>query len=446
MEITVYGAGYVGLVTGLCLADAGNHVLVVDVNEEKIHKLQQGVPTIHESGIEPLLKDTLSSNNIRFTTSHIEGVAFGQYQIIAVDTPSNPDGTSNTKNVLNIAERMGALINEKKVVIVKSTVPVGTTDKVKSIIEEGLNERAKTLPVTVVFNPEFLKEGVAISDFQRPDRIIIGIEAGQPSVEEKLKLLFAPFNRNHNRLMFMDTRSAELTKYTANAMLATKISFINEISLLADELGADIEQVRLGIGADPRIGYDFIYAGCGYGGSCFPKDLDALNTMMRQADIEPLLISAVQSINVRQMQAFFSKIKQYFNHDLTNKRIALWGLSFKPGTDDIREAPSHSLMEALWKAGATVMAYDPIAMPACKLRYGNHPELLFCDSANHALEDADALVIVTEWREFRSPDFTLIREKLKNPVIFDGRNIYDVNELREVGITYYGIGRSNVNV
>lgn len=439
MNITIFGSGYVGLVTGACLAEVGNHVLCIDIDEQKIDKLLQGQIPIYEPGLEPLVRDNVRAGRLDFSTDIAKGVAHGLFQFIAVGTPPDEDGSADLRYVLDVARSIGRYMDDYRIIVDKSTVPVGTADKVRDVTREELNKRGKHLEFDVVSNPEFLKEGAALEDFMKPDRIIIGTD--NPRTTELLKVLYAPFNRSHQRVVAMDIRSAELTKYAANAMLATKISFMNELANLADRLGADIEQVRIGIGSDPRIGYHFIYPGCGYGGSCFPKDVKALERTARETGYHAELLEAVENVNGRQKQVLFEKISQHFATRLEGKTFAIWGLAFKPNTDDIREASSRSLMESLWQAGARVRAYDPEAREEIQRCYGDRQELTLCENPMDALQDADALVVVTEWNEFRSPDFQRIKTLLKAPVIFDGRNIYDPQILSGSGFHYYAIGR-----
>lgn len=439
MNITIFGSGYVGLVTGACLAEAGNHVVCVDTDAAKVEKLRQGVPPIHEPGIEVLLANNLAAGRLRFTTDAREGVLHGVVQFIAVGTPPDEDGTADLQYVLAVAKTIGEHMEDHKILIDKSTVPVGTADKVRATVAETLAKRGLDLPFDVVSNPEFLKEGAAVEDFNRPDRIIIGTE--NPAVMETMRELYAPFNRNHNKLIIMDIRSAELTKYAANAMLATKISFMNEIANLAEKVGADIEQVRVGIGSDPRIGFHFIYPGCGFGGSCFPKDVLALLRTAQGEGMEADLLQAVMTVNDRQRLVLFDKIHRRYQGNLQGKTLALWGLAFKPNTDDMREAPSRTLMEALWDAGAKVQAYDPKAHEEAQRIYGDRADLTLCDNPEAALENADALVIVTEWKPFRSPNFALIKSRLRDPLIFDGRNLYDPERMEKLGFEYHAIGR-----
>jgi UDPglucose 6-dehydrogenase len=441
MKITIFGSGYVGLVTGACLADAGNTVVCVDVDPRKIERLNQGDVPIHEPGLDALIETNRAKGRLRFTTDAAEGVAHGLFQMIAVGTPPDEDGSADLQYVLAVARTIATHMTEYKVVITKSTVPVGTADKVRAALVGQLAERGVAHEFDVVSNPEFLKEGAAISDFMRPDRVVVGTE--KPQVTELMRALYEPFTRNHERLIAMDIRSAELTKYAANALLATKISFMNEIANLAELVGADIEKVRIGIGSDPRIGYHFIYPGVGYGGSCFPKDVQALERSARSRGYEPLILSAVEAVNARQKTVLFQKIAAHYRGDLAGKTFAVWGLSFKPNTDDMREAPSRVLLEALWAAGARVRAYDPVAMDETRRIYGERADLTFCSTMESALAGADALAIVTEWREFRSPDFDALKAALVTPVIFDGRNLYDPALMRRFGFTYYGIGRGD---
>lgn len=439
MNVTVFGSGYVGLVTGACLAEVGNHVMCVDVDPAKIDLLNNGGIPIYEPGLEEMVARNRESGRLKFTTNAKEGVDFGLFQFIAVGTPPDEDGSADLQYVLAVAQSVAEHMGEYKVLIDKSTVPVGTADKVTETVRNTLAARGATTEFDVVSNPEFLKEGAALDDFMRPDRIIVGVE--NPRTAELLRALYAPFNRNHDRLVVMDVRSAELTKYAANAMLATKISFMNELSNIAERVGADIEKVRVGIGSDPRIGYQFIYPGCGYGGSCFPKDVRALEQIALAHDYQPELLHAVEAVNFRQKEVLFDKINAHFNGDLQGKTIALWGLAFKPNTDDMREASSRNLMEALWAAGARVRAFDPVAMEEAKRLYGNQDGLELCDNADDTLEGADALAVVTEWIAFRSPNFEQLANKLTSPAIFDGRNIYDPEVVTKAGLDYYSIGR-----
>ncbi len=443
MKVTVYGSGYVGLVTGTCLAEVGNDVLCVDIDERKTAMLKNGEIPIFEPGLEALVTKNIEAGRLNFTIDPAEGVAHGLFQFIAVGTPPDEDGSADLQYVLAVANSIGEHMEEYRVIIDKSTVPVGTADKVRDKVSEIQKSRGVEVEFDVVSNPEFLKEGAAIDDFMKPDRIVIGTD--NPRTTELLRALYAPFNRSHDRLVAMDIRSAELTKYAANAMLATKISFMNELSNLAERLGADIEKVRAGIGSDPRIGYHFIYPGCGYGGSCFPKDVQALERTANEIGYDAQLLSAVEAVNHRQKEVLFAKISKHFDGDLQGKTFALWGLAFKPNTDDMRAAPSRTLMEALWAAGAKVQAFDPEAMDEARRIYGERDDLSLVDSAEAALEEADALVTVTEWNVFRSPDFTFIKEQLNQPVIFDGRNMYDPQQLKTEGIAYYSIGRDTAH-
>ena len=438
MRITIFGSGYVGLVSGACLADAGNHVLCVDVDERKIALLTRGEVPIHEPGLDALVKRGAAAGRLRFTTDAREGVEHGLFQLIAVGTPPDEDGSADLRHVLTVARTIGEHMKEYKVVVTKSTVPVGTADKVRTAVRESLSGRRAAIDFDMVSNPEFLKEGAAIADFMKPDRVVIGTDS--PRAADLMRTLYEPFTRNRDRMVEMDVRSAELTKYAANSMLATKISFMNELANLAERFGADIESVRLGIGSDPRIGYGFIYPGAGYGGSCFPKDVQALQRSAREVGYEARILGAVESVNNSQKHILFEKIKTHFR-ELRGKTIALWGLAFKPNTDDMREAPSRVLMEALWAAGAKVRAYDPVAMPECRRLYGERADLELCNTGPEALGGADALAIVTEWKEFRSPDFEAMKAALRAPVIFDGRNLYEPKLVRDAGIDYQPIGR-----
>jgi UDPglucose 6-dehydrogenase len=439
MRVTIFGSGYVGLVTGACLADAGNDVLCVDIDAKKIENLKQGIIPIHEPGLDALIKANIEAERLKFTTSAKEGVEHGLFQLIAVGTPPDEDGSADLKYVLAVARSIGQHMNEYKVVITKSTVPVGTSDKVRGAVAETLKARGVDVEYDVVSNPEFLKEGAAIEDFMRPDRVVVGTD--NPRVTELLRALYDPFTRSREKLIIMDLRSAELTKYAANAMLATKISFMNELANLAERFGADIEKVRVGIGSDPRIGYHFIYPGLGYGGSCFPKDVQALARSARGVGYEPRLLDSVESVNKTQKQVLFDKISKHFGGKLQGRTFAVWGLAFKPGTDDMREAPSRVLLEQLWKAGARVRAFDPAAMHESRRIFGERNDLVLCARARETLEGADALCIVTEWKEFRSPDFDNLKKQLKSPVIFDGRNLYDPAMMTKQGFKYYAIGR-----
>jgi UDPglucose 6-dehydrogenase len=439
MKITVFGSGYVGLVTGACLAEVGNQVVCMDIDAEKVAKLQQGVIPIFEPGLGAMVMENQAAGRLKFTTDAKEAVAHGLFQFIAVGTPPDEDGSADLRYVLAVAESIAEHMADYRVVIDKSTVPVGTADKVKAKIGEVLAKRGERIEFDVVSNPEFLKEGAALNDFMRPDRIIIGVD--NPRTAELLKALYAPFNRNHDRIITMDVRSAELTKYAANAMLATKISFMNELANLAEFLGADIEQVRQGIGSDSRIGYSFIYPGCGYGGSCFPKDVKALERTAREQGYHAELLNAVENVNNRQKNRLFEKISKHYEDKLEGKVIGLWGLAFKPDTDDMREAPSRVVIDSLIQAGAVVQAYDPEALAEAKRIYGGNASLRLCTSPEAALEQADALVIVTEWKEFRSPDFDALSRALRDKIVFDGRNMYEPAFVRRSGLDYHAIGR-----
>ncbi|MCX7101439.1 MAG: UDP-glucose/GDP-mannose dehydrogenase family protein [Methylobacter sp.] len=441
MKVTIFGSGYVGLVTGVCLAEVGNDVICIDIDQGKIENLKKGIIPIYEPGLAALVVENQQAGRLKFTTDIQEAVSHGTFQFIAVGTPPDEDGAADLQYVLAVSKSIAEHMTEYRIVVDKSTVPVGTADKVKDVMLEVLNERGVEIDFDVVSNPEFLKEGAAITDFMKPDRIVVGTD--NPRTAELLKALYAPFNRSHERVIIMDIRSAELTKYAANAMLATKISFMNELANLAELLGADIEQVRNGIGSDSRIGYSFIYPGCGYGGSCFPKDVKALERTAQQVGYKAELLSAVENVNDRQKQVIFNKVLQHYNGEVKGKVFALWGLSFKPKTDDMREAPSRVILEALIQAGATVQAFDPEAMDEAKRLYGTYGGLTLVESADGALQGANALIVVTEWKNFWSPDFEHIKQTLKDAVIFDGRNLYQPALLKKQGITYYGIGRSN---
>jgi UDPglucose 6-dehydrogenase len=443
MKITVFGIGYVGLVQGTCLAEAGHEVVCVDVDAKRVENLKKGMIPIYEPGLEPMVKANYESGRLSFTTDAAEAVAHGDIQFIAVGTPPDEDGSADLKYVLTVARTIAENMNRHTIVVNKSTVPVGTADRVTAAIKEVLDKRADaSLTFDVVSNPEFLKEGAAVNDCMRPDRIVIGTESA--SSIEALRELYEPFNRNHEKIIQMDVRSAELTKYAANCMLATKISFMNEIANLAELLGADIEAVRHGIGSDPRIGYQFIYPGVGYGGSCFPKDVQALIRTAHDIDFDAKVLKAVEARNYEQKTTLFSKIHAHYNGDLKGKTFAVWGLSFKPNTDDMREAPSRVLMEALWEAGAKVQAYDPEAMEETQRIYAGQDSLTLCGTKESALKGADALAIVTEWQPFRVPDFDNIKQQLTDPVIFDGRNLFEPKRMQKKGITYYSVGRNPV--
>ncbi len=440
MKVTVVGTGYVGLVSGTCLAEVGNDVLCLDVDPEKIRILNEGGIPIFEPGLLDMVKRNVAAGRLRFTTDVEQAVAHGTIQFIAVGTPPDEDGSADLQYVLAAARNIGRHMGDYKVVVDKSTVPVGTGDKVRAAIADELKARGADIAYSVVSNPEFLKEGAAVEDFMRPDRIVVGAE--DERAIELMRALYAPFQRNHERLIVMDVRSAELTKYAANAMLATRISFMNELANLAEKLGADIEQVRQGIGSDPRIGYHFLYPGCGYGGSCFPKDVQALQRTARlDAGMEMKVLNAVEDANDAQKHVLTAKTVKRFGNDLSGRKFAVWGLAFKPNTDDMREAPSRYLLADLFAAGATVVAYDPVAMHEARRVFGDEPRLSYAESPMAALDGADALLIVTEWKEFRSPDFEAIKAKLKQPVIFDGRNLYEPKQVRQFGIDYQAIGR-----
>jgi UDPglucose 6-dehydrogenase len=442
LRVTIFGSGYVGLVTGACLADAGNHVVCVDVDAGKIARLNKGEVPIHEPGLDALIRRNSEAGRLEFTTDAAKGVAHGLFQILAVGTPPGEDGSADLKYILDVARTIGTHLDRYVIVTTKSTVPVGTSDKVRAELERALKARGAEVDFDVVSNPEFLKEGAAIDDFMKPDRVVIGTD--NPRTVELLRTLYEPFTRQHDRLVVMDVRSAELTKYAANAMLATKISFMNELANVAERVGADIEKVRVGIGSDPRIGYSFIYPGAGYGGSCFPKDVQALVRTAQGVGYKPQLLEAVEGVNKNQKSFLASKVRKYFGGDLKGKRIALWGLAFKPNTDDMREAPSLTVIRELTAAGATVAAFDPVASEEAKRILADVPGVSFVTEAYQALAGADALVIVTEWKEFRSPDFDRIKASLRQPVIFDGRNLYNPAVLEKQGIAYYGIGRGRV--
>ena len=443
MRLTIFGSGYVGLVTGACMAEMGNHVVCYDIDEDKIARLNKGEIPIYEPGLEAYIERNVEAGRLEFTTDAKKAVDHGLFQFISVGTPPDEDGSADLQHVLAVARSIGENMDDYRIVVDKSTVPVGTADKVRAQILGELKKRGKPIEFDVVSNPEFLKEGDAIGDFMKPDRIIVGTD--NPRTTELLKSLYEPFNRNHDRVISMDIRSAELTKYAANAMLATKISFMNELANLAERFGADIEHVRHGIGSDPRIGYQFIYPGAGYGGSCFPKDVQALAKSAADSGYEATLLNAVEDVNIRQKLRIFEKIHEHYDGDLKGKTIALWGLSFKPRTDDMRAAPSRVVMESLWEAGANVRAYDPEAMEEAARIYPDQDGLELCETAYGALDGCDALVIITEWQEFRSPDFDHVKEALTEPLIFDGRNLFDPGLLKTMGITYYAIGRGNTN-
>ncbi|WP_010628772.1 UDP-glucose/GDP-mannose dehydrogenase family protein [Halomonas sp. KM-1] len=441
MNVTVFGTGYVGLVTGACLADVGHDVMCMDIDADKIARLERGEIPIYEPGLEAMVKQNVAAGRLRFTTEAAKAVAFGKLQFIAVGTPPDEDGSADLQYVLAVAKTIGEHMNDYKVVINKSTVPVGTADKVRAAIASALEARGEQAEFDVCSNPEFLKEGSAIEDFTHGARIVVGTDSER--VKALMRECYAPYNRLRDKLMFMDIRAAELTKYAANAMLATKISFMNEIANLAERLGADVEQVRHGIGSDPRIGYYFIYPGCGYGGSCFPKDVQALARTANQVGYEPKLLNAVDAVNQRQKQTLFNKLMQAFDSDLQGKTIALWGLAFKPETDDMRDAPSRMLMEALWEAGAKVQAYDPQAMRECRRIYGDRDDLVLVADRIQAVKGADALAICTEWKDFRAVDFDWLKQQLATPVIVDGRNLFEPMRVKQAGLLYFGVGRGD---
>ena len=441
MRVAIFGTGYVGLVTGTCLAEVGHDVVCVDVDAAKVEGLERGVVPIYEPGLEPMVKANHAIGRLKFTTDAAAAIAHGDVVFIAVGTPPDEDGSADLQYVLAVADTIGAHMDRPLVVVDKSTVPVGTADKVRDRIAGVLARRGVEIAFDVVSNPEFLKEGAAVEDCMRPDRIVIG--ADNPRAVERLRRLYAPFNRNHDRIVTMDVRSAELTKYAANAMLATKISFMNEIANIAEKVGADVEQVRRGIGSDPRIGWHFIYPGAGYGGSCFPKDVQALARTAQQHGYEAALLDAVEAVNDRQKDHLFELMVRHYGSAaaLAGKTVAVWGLAFKPNTDDMREASSRRLLERLWAAGARVRAFDPEAMGETARIYGERDDLALCASAMQALEGADALAVVTEWKQFRGLDFAALRDRLADAVLFDGRNLYAPDEVEESGIAYWGIGR-----
>jgi UDPglucose 6-dehydrogenase len=439
MKVTVIGTGYVGLVSGACLADLGNEVICLDLDKAKIDLLNAGGIPIHEPGLQPVVRRNVEAGRLRFTTDIEAAVRHGQFQFIAVGTPPDEDGSADLRHVLAAARNVGRYMSEYRLVADKSTVPVGTADLVRQAIQEELLKRSVQIPFSVVSNPEFLKEGAAVEDFLKPDRIVIG--ADDERATQLMRQLYAPFQRNHERMLVMDVKSAELTKYAANAMLATRISFMNELANLAERLGANIEQVRRGIGSDPRIGYDFLYAGCGYGGSCFPKDVQALQRTAEQHGAQLELLKAVEQVNSAQKSVLLTKLTTRLGERLDGRRLALWGLAFKPNTDDMREAPSRHVIDGALARGASVVAYDPVAGGEARRIYSNEPRLSYADTPLAALDGADALLIVTEWKEFRSPDFDAVKKRLKLPLIFDGRNLYDPAVVRSAGLEYFSIGR-----
>ncbi len=442
MRVTVVGTGYVGLVSGTCLADVGNDVLCIDSDEKKIAGLRDGEIPIFEPGLDELVQRNTSAGRLRFSTDLAEGVAHGEVVFIAVGTPPDEDGAADLQHVLAVAHGIGTVLEDYRVIVNKSTVPVGTADKVKNAIQKALTSRNQEVDFSVVSNPEFLKEGAAIEDFLKPDRIVVGI-ADERS-KEIMRELYAPFNRNHERLLFMDIRSAELTKYAANAMLATKISFMNELANIAERVGADIETVRLGIGSDPRIGYHFIYPGCGYGGSCFPKDVKALAHTATENAYEARLLNAVEAVNEDQKASLLGKVCDHFGQDLSGLNFGVWGLSFKPNTDDMREAPSLTVISGLLERGAIVLGYDPVAGPEAQRHFENDKGFSLAEDMYGASENADALILLTEWKEFRAPDMGRLLSNLRTPVIFDGRNVFDPAVMKRLGARYYSIGRRPV--
>ncbi len=442
MRVTIFGSGYVGLVTAACFAERGNHVVCVDKDKAKVARLRQGRIPIYEPGLETLVQRNSKGGRLQFTTDAAAGVAHGVLIFVAVGTPQSEDGAADMQYVLDVARTIGQHLDGYRLIVDKSTVPVGTADRVRAGIEAELKKRKVRHEFDVVSNPEFLKEGAAVEDFMKPDRIVVG--ADHPRAVKYLRELYAPFNRNHDKLIVMSARSAELTKYAANAMLATKISLMNELANIAEQVGADIEQVRIGIGSDSRIGFQFIYPGCGYGGSCFPKDVKALAKTAESSGYEPALIQSVDQLNVRQKRRFYEKIRGYFGKKLKGRTIALWGLAFKPNTDDMREAPSRVVIEGLLADGARVRAYDPEAGHAARRLYKGQASITICDSAEQAADGADALAVLTEWNEFRSPDFPGLKKLLKSPVIFDGRNLYEPDMLADYGFDYFPVGRKQV--
>ena len=441
MRVAIFGTGYVGLVTGTCLAEVGHHVVCVDVDAAKVEGLKNGVIPIYEPGLEPMVKANHAAGRLHFSTDAAGAVAHGEIVFIAVGTPPDEDGSADLQYVLAVARTIGRHIDRPVVVVDKSTVPVGTADRVRAAIAAELEARGVEIAFDVVSNPEFLKEGDAVADCMRPDRIVIG--ADSPAAVARMRRLYAPFNRNHDRFVVMDVRSAELTKYAANAMLATKISFMNEIANIAEQVGADVEHVRKGIGSDPRIGWHFIYPGAGYGGSCFPKDVQALAKTAQQHGVQPRLLAAVEAVNEAQKGHLCELAVRHYGgaEKLRGKTFAVWGLAFKPNTDDMREASSRRLLQQLWDAGAKLRAYDPEAMAETRRIFGERGDLVLCDSAAAAVDGADALIVVTEWKQFRSPDFARLKSGLADAVVFDGRNMYEPAEVEAAGLAYYGIGR-----
>jgi UDPglucose 6-dehydrogenase len=445
MKVTIFGSGYVGLVSGACLADAGNHVICVDIDGERIEQLNRGEVPIHEPGLADLIRRNREAGRLEFTTDEVRAVDHGLFQLIAVGTPADEDGSADLRHVLAVARAIGQRLARYAIVVTKSTVPVGTADKVRREVQSAVAERKLSIEFDVVSNPEFLKEGAAIEDFMRPDRVVVGTD--NPRTTELIRALYEPFTRNHDRLVVMDIRSAELTKYAANAMLATKISFMNELAAVAERVGADIEKVRIGIGSDPRIGYSFIYPGVGYGGSCFPKDVKALIRSAQHVGHHAELLRAVESVNERQKTVLVAKLRTHFQDQLAGKTFALWGLAFKPNTDDMREAPSRVIIDELLQAGAHVRAYDPVARNEARRIFATHPkaqQLVFCKDAYEAAQGSAALLIATEWKEFRSPDYDRLKALLSEPLIFDGRNLYDPGLMERLGLQYFAIGRARV--
>ncbi len=439
MKITIHGSGYVGLVTGACLAEVGHDVLLMDVDEGKINALRKGEIPIYEPGLDQIFAEARQLGRVDFTTDIDRAVAHAPVHFIAVGTPPDEDGSADLTHVMTVAENIARRMKERTLIINKSTVPVGTGDLVERRVREVLAERGVDVPFAVVSNPEFLKEGAAIEDFRKPDRVVVGSEDDWAT--EIMREIYRPFSKNYEKLMVMGRRTAELVKYASNAFLATKISFMNELAAIAEKVGADIELVRLGMGADRRIGYHFIYPGCGYGGSCFPKDVKALIHMAREKGVEPRILEAVEARNEIQKRLLFDRVRERFGDDLSGRVFAIWGLSFKPETDDMREAPSRVIMENLWKAGAVTRVHDPVAMNECRRIYGEHDRIVYCSSPEEAVDGADALIVVTEWTLYRSPDFKALKERMRCPVIFDGRNIYDPPQVRALGYEYHAIGR-----
>lgn len=439
MKITIIGSGYVGLVSGACFADLGNDVLCLDLDAAKVANLQAGEIPIYEPGLESLVRHNIAAGRLRFTTDIEDSVDHGAVQFIAVGTPADQDGSADLRQVLAAARSIGRSMREYRVVVDKSTVPVGTSERVRAVIEEELKSRGVQVPFSVVSNPEFLKEGAAVGDFMRPDRIVVG--SSDERATQIMRQLYSPILRNHDRILVMDPRSAELTKYAANAMLATRISFMNELANLSEKLGANIEAVRQGIGSDQRIGYHFLYAGLGYGGSCFPKDIQALQHTAGEYGMQMTIVDAVEKVNRTQKQRILEKVRMRFGEQLDGRRFAIWGLSFKPNTDDMRDAPSRVVINGLIARGARVTAYDPVAMKEARHIFAREPGVSFADSTTAALDDADALIIATEWKEFRSPDFADMKRRLKAAVVFDGRNLYDPVLMRDAGLEYYSVGR-----